>query len=44
MKDIVGFALFLLLAIGGLPWAYRWQFRWLVSQIALVEKQPQASV
>jgi hypothetical protein len=41
LKYIVGFALFLLLAFGVLPWAYRWQFRWLVSQVALVEKYPQ---
>jgi len=44
MKNTVGFALFLVLAVGVLPWAYRWQFRWLVSQIALVEKHPQANV
>jgi uncharacterized protein DUF4339 len=41
-KNIVGTVLFLLV-IGALPWAYRWQFRWLVSQIALVEKFPQAN-
>jgi hypothetical protein len=40
LKNIVGFTLFLL-AIAALPWAYRWQIRWLVSQIALVEKYPQ---
>jgi GYF domain 2 len=44
LKNIVGFALFVLFAVGALPWAYRWQLRWLVSQIALVEKYPQAHV
>jgi hypothetical protein len=43
LKNIAGFALFLLVVIGALPWFYRWQFRWLVSQIALVEKSPQAN-
>jgi hypothetical protein len=38
MKNTVGLALFLLLAIGALPWAYRWQFRWLVSQTFLVDR------
>ncbi len=37
MKNVVVSALFLLV-IGALPWAYRWQFRWLVSQVELVEK------